>query len=453
MFEQPDNTPRSLVEAIKETLNIDYNGQQRNNVLVGGTTTSQRGEQGSNGNSTTGGRSESSDGTEANQGGTEAESRGNRGQGNLESLAERQGYLGDTKEVKISDEVDEDGSPFVKTSTGTTVFGEIKKGCGLTPAPIKLSLGNSKYGLIHLEKRHGDQIRGAGFDTVEEFVEFVCKNYKQIKQGENSLGEQNGIYLIQIEDEHNNTLYIELSTNGKYWGVNSGGVFRKGYGKNKKEVWSASEVQSKQSVADSTLREKDKADTPISPNGNVPTTSASKDKQSSDTKQEKSDETAKKEAVSEDLFTMAERVAAEDKAKRIRKKEEAKVDTNPIESSERTKPETKNRLVTDERYEELKKRIRAKLRGQLNMGVDPEMLAIGAEMAVYHIEKGARAFSEYAKGMIADLGDMNESFSSAKMPMNTIMAFVVVACIVMALSFLFAFLVSVVVISNLSFLD
>ena len=390
LFEQPDNTPRSLVEAIKETLNIDYNGQQRNNVLVGGTTTSQRGEQGSNGNSTTGGRSESSDGAEANQGGTEGESRGNRGQGNLESLAERQGYLGETKEVKISDEVDEDGSPFVKTSTGTTVFGEIKKGCGLTPAPIKLSLGNSKYGLIHLEKRHGDQIRGAGFDTVEEFVEFVCKNYKQIKQGENSLGEQNGTYLIQIEDEHNNTLYIELSTNGKYWGVNSGGVFRKGYGKNKKEVWSASEVQSKQSVADSTLREKDKADTPISPNGNVPTTSASKDKQSSDTKQEKSDETAKKEAVSEDLFTMAERVAAEDKAKRTRKKEEAKVD---------------KRLVSDERMEELKKRLREKLRGQLNMGIDPELLAIGTEIAVGHIERGVSKFSEYAKTMIEDLGD------------------------------------------------
>ena len=83
---------------------------------------------------------------------------------------------------------------------------------------------------------------------------------------------------------------------------------------------------------------------------------------------------------------------------------DAKVE-HPIESSKRTKPETKNRLVTDERYEELKKRMKAKLRGQLNMGVDPEMLAIGAEMAVYHIEKGSRAFSEYAKGMIADLGD------------------------------------------------
>lgn len=49
LFEQPDNTPRTLVQAIKEALNLDYNGQQRSNVLVGDTATSQRGQQGSNG--------------------------------------------------------------------------------------------------------------------------------------------------------------------------------------------------------------------------------------------------------------------------------------------------------------------------------------------------------------------------------------------------------------------
>lgn len=49
LFEQPDNTPRTLVQAIKEVLNLDYNGQQRSNVLVGDTATSQRGQQGSNG--------------------------------------------------------------------------------------------------------------------------------------------------------------------------------------------------------------------------------------------------------------------------------------------------------------------------------------------------------------------------------------------------------------------
>lgn len=64
-----------------------------------------------------------------------------------------------------------------------------------------------------------------------------------------------------------------------------------------------------------------------------------------------------------------------------------------------------NRLVTDERYAELRERMRKKLGGQMNIGIDPEILAIGTEMAVYHLEKGARKFTEYAKVMIADLGD------------------------------------------------
>lgn len=82
-----------------------------------------------------------------------------------------------------------------------------------------------------------------------------------------------------------------------------------------------------------------------------------------------------------------------DKAARIAKKEEVK--KNP----------SGNVLVTDEQYEELKKRMRMKLRGQLNMGLDPQIMEIGSMMAVYHIERGARKFTEYAKRMIEDMGD------------------------------------------------
>lgn len=81
-----------------------------------------------------------------------------------------------------------------------------------------------------------------------------------------------------------------------------------------------------------------------------------------------------------------------DKAARIAKKETKK---NP----------SGNVLVTDEQYEELKKRMRMKLRGQLNMGLDPQIMEIGSMMAVYHIERGARKFTEYAKRMIEDMGD------------------------------------------------
>lgn len=63
-----------------------------------------------------------------------------------------------------------------------------------------------------------------------------------------------------------------------------------------------------------------------------------------------------------------------------------------------------NKVVTSDRYEELKKRMREKL-SQLNVGFDPELLAIGTEMAAYHIEAGARKFGEFASNMVADMGE------------------------------------------------
>ena len=91
----------------------------------------------------------------------------------------------------------------------------------------------------------------------------------------------------------------------------------------------------------------------------------------------------------------------------LKEKAESEKKAQPSKTDEAPKSEPKdsgNKLVTDERYAELKARMRKKL-GQLNVGVDPEMLAIGTEMAVYHIEKGARKFTEYAKAMIEDLGE------------------------------------------------
>lgn len=86
-------------------------------------------------------------------------------------------------------------------------------------------------------------------------------------------------------------------------------------------------------------------------------------------------------------------IARAEKAETV--KQEPKSENNP----------NGNRLVTDERYAELRERMRKKLLGQMNIGIDPEILAIGTEMAVYHLEKGSRKFAEYATAMIADLGD------------------------------------------------
>lgn len=65
---------------------------------------------------------------------------------------------------------------------------------------------------------------------------------------------------------------------------------------------------------------------------------------------------------------------------------------------------SQNKVVSTARYEELRKKLRSKL-NNLNAGYDPELLQIGAEMAAYHVEAGARKFADFAKRMLADMGE------------------------------------------------
>lgn len=103
LFETPDNTPRTLSQAIKEVLNIDYNGQQRNNVLVGDTTTSQRGEQGSTRDAATRERTKDGERTADSAVGIEAENRiAQKEQANTESQGKKPNIL-NTEEAALRD--------------------------------------------------------------------------------------------------------------------------------------------------------------------------------------------------------------------------------------------------------------------------------------------------------------------------------------------------------------
>ena len=81
------------------------------------------------------------------------------------------------------------------------------------------------------------------------------------------------------------------------------------------------------------------------------------------------------------------------------------------ESTEQPKQEekkAKSKWVDDadaERFEELRRRLRQKLGGQLNIGVDPEAFALGVEMSYLMLKHGARKFAEFAKQMIEALGE------------------------------------------------
>ena len=196
----------------------------------------------------------------------------NDGRGDKGRIGERQGDLEKTEE---SSELDDNGIPFVKSSNGTTIFGEIRDDSGLTPAPIKLSEGfqdeNGKgYGLVHIEAGHGSQIRNAGFKSVEDFVSFIAQNYDEdnIRVGKRRAN-GNTTYLIQVSDEHDNTLFIEMSRDNSYWNVNSAGIFRKGYS-NKKETVAKTEPQQPNNAisSDSSLSDgKHNGIMPSEPNG------------------------------------------------------------------------------------------------------------------------------------------------------------------------------------------
>ncbi|MEO8021058.1 PLxRFG domain-containing protein [Polaromonas sp.] len=64
-----------------------------------------------------------------------------------------------------------------------------------------------------------------------------------------------------------------------------------------------------------------------------------------------------------------------------------------------------NTIFTEDAATKARAVLKAKLSGTLNSGIDPELLQAGLTLAGYHIEKGARTFTAYAKAMLADLGD------------------------------------------------
>lgn len=193
----------------------------------------------------------------------------------------------------LSDETNEYGKKFVVSGDGSTIFGEITQESGLTPAPIKLSEGEDSvdengrhhgYGLLHIEASHGNQIRKAGYPSVQAFVEDVARNYDTIREG-NAYGDSQS-YLLEITDEKDNTVFIEMSRDGNYWNVNSAGIFRKSYSRNKKEVQSLPTIGS-DANADTTGVNHGQSEGATVTSENSPSTSDGKDTKKNDTVQEK----------------------------------------------------------------------------------------------------------------------------------------------------------------------
>jgi len=81
----------------------------------------------------------------------------------------------------------------------------------------------------------------------------------------------------------------------------------------------------------------------------------------------------------------------------VEPKPEAKAPTPPPFGST-------NKVFTETKAEEARRKLREKL-DQVNVGLDPEMIQAGMDLAGYYIEGGARSFVAYSRKMIADLGE------------------------------------------------
>ena len=183
LFEQPDNTPRTLVEAIKETLNIEYDGQQRSDILASNSTASQQGEQRSNGNSKTGGRSETRNGSEDYQGGTQGDSGRSRSEqssgGSQEEVTERNSHL--TEAEKTSE------NEAKELATNAVVEALVRVG-----VPVEVVSDEAAKGVLPLgaEKHvvyHGS---GAKFDHFD---------HSHMGEGEGAQAYGWGSYVTEVE--------------------------------------------------------------------------------------------------------------------------------------------------------------------------------------------------------------------------------------------------------------
>ena len=148
----------------------------------------------------------------------------------------------------LTTDVDDNNNPFVFASNGNATFGYLPNNEIFTYTHVKLSIGENRidehtgknhgYGLLHIEARHGKEIRSFGFKSCCEFLIYILANSTTIKEGKviNNMR----TYFIEVpHKKYNFTIYVQPSNNGRYWTINSAGVFRASYSQKRNIVYSS----------------------------------------------------------------------------------------------------------------------------------------------------------------------------------------------------------------------
>ena len=116
---------------------------------------------------------------------------------------------------------------------------------------------------------------------------------KNADNTENSSVRTNQDNNLKQSDKHNNTLFIQLSRNRKYWNVNSAGIFKKKYSRNKQEIFTRPALGPGTNT-DSSGVNSGRTEGVTAPAGNSPQDFTGKDTQKSPTDQTNSKQSVKR---------------------------------------------------------------------------------------------------------------------------------------------------------------
>jgi hypothetical protein len=127
---------------------------------------------------------------------------------------------------------------FISAPDGGLDYGEITPEMGKAmrrqAGKIRLQQGDASFGLVHIEQRHGAEIRNAGFESIQEFVADIAKNIDQVWKP-NATSQLVALHMVKNERVMFVQLQAQADGGQDFYTVNTAFPSRAGYVANKKD--------------------------------------------------------------------------------------------------------------------------------------------------------------------------------------------------------------------------
>jgi len=147
----------------------------------------------------------------------------------------------------VGDRFTRDGPDGLLLRDGATALGRVPDGLAVPTGPIELARGwqderiRNGRGLVHIEFRHGDEIRAAGWACVTDFVVDLARRFNEIRQdqgGQLFLVRRNPA-LTRSQDPHSLLIVRPAPAGAAGWQIETAGRFKSAYIAKRSLLWQA----------------------------------------------------------------------------------------------------------------------------------------------------------------------------------------------------------------------